>query len=301
MIRFTLISLLLLGAKYSQEVDSLVVNNVDSSSVSIQVADSLKTDISILPLSDSTSIDSTATSETIVEDNSTLDSEQPLPIIRDPGNKIVERLENDEPFFEIKSSIDVLRQQVDSLKKIISVYEEGKGAMPNINEELLDLIKIPQLRHRIELQNGTVVNGEIIEEDDLGVIVQTSIGQLAIEKDKIVDIGEDLPPTAKVELINEPFVDIYTDREEIVGSLKNIGTKRADFVRIIANLWSPTTQLLYQDSVFVSGQNTKYYTGIKSVTSLEPGSISEFKITISLDSKSEVSYRTYEVRWESYK
>jgi hypothetical protein len=301
MIRFTLISILLLGAKYSQEVDSLVVNNVDSSSVSIQVADSLKTDISIFPLSDSTSIDSTATSETIVEDNSTLDSEQPLPIIRDPGNKIVERLENDEPFFEIKSSIDVLRQQVDSLKKIISVYEEGKGAMPNINEELLDLIKIPQLRHRIELQNGTVVNGEIIEEDDLGVIVQTSIGQLAIEKDKIVDIGEDLPPTAKVELINEPFVDIYTDREEIVGSLKNIGTKRADFVRIIANLWSPTTQLLYQDSVFVSGQNTKYYTGIKSVTSLEPGSISEFKITIPLDSKSEVSYRTYEVRWESYK
>ena len=301
MIRFTLISILLLGAKYSQEADSIVVNNVDSSSVSIKRADSLKTDISILPLSDSTSIDSTATSETIVEDNSTLDSEQPLPIIRDPGNKIVERLENDEPFFEIKSSIDVLRQQVDSLKKIISVYEEGKGAMPNINEELLDLIKIPQLRHRIELQNGTVVNGEIIEEDDLGVIVQTSIGQLAIEKDKIVDIGEDLPPTAKVELINEPFVDIYTDREEIVGSLKNIGTKRADFVRIIANLWSPTTQLLYQDSVFVSGQNTKYYTGIKSVTSLEPGSISEFKITIPLDSKSEVSYRTYEVRWESYK
>tara|TARA_B000000477_G_scaffold70517_1_gene59169 strand:+ start:658 stop:1563 length:906 start_codon:yes stop_codon:yes gene_type:complete len=301
MIRFTLISILLLGAKYSQEVDSLVVNNVDSSSVSIRGADSLKTDISILPLSDSTSIDSTAMSETIVEDNSTLDSEQPLPIIRDPGNKIVERLENDESFFEIKSSIDVLRQQVDSLKKIISVYEEGKGSMPNINEELLDLIKIPQLRHRIELQNGTVVNGEIIEEDDLGVIVQTSIGQLAIEKDKIVDIGEDLPPTAKVELINEPFVDIYTDREEIVGSLKNIGTKRADFVRIIANLWSPTTQLLYQDSVFVSGQNTKYYTGIKSVTSLEPGSISEFKITIPLDSKSEVSYRTYEVRWESYK
>lgn len=301
MIRFTLISILLLGAKYSQEVDSLVVNNVDSSSVSIQGADSLKTDISILPPSDSTSKDSTAMSETIVEDINSLDSEQPLPIIRDPGNKIVERLENDEPFFEIKSSIDVLRQQVDSLKKIISVYEEGKGAMPNINEELLDLIKIPQLRHRIELQNGTVVNGEIIEEDDLGVIVQTSIGQLAIEKDKIVDIGEDLPPTAKVELINEPFVDIYTDREEIVGSLKNIGTKRADFVRIIANLWSPTTQLLYQDSVFVSGQNTKYYTGIKSVTSLEPGSISEFKITIPLDSKSEVSYRTYEVRWESYK
>ena len=224
-----------------------------------------------------------------------------LPTVRSSGNKSIERLESGEPFFEIKSSIDVLRQQVDSLKKIISVYEEGKGAMPNINEELLNLIKIPQLRHRIELQNGTVVNGEIIEEDDLGIIVQTSIGQLAIEKDKIIDIGEDLPPSAKVELLDEPFVDIYTDREEIVGTLKNIGTKRADFVRVIANLWSPTTQLLYQDSVFVSGQNTKYYTGIKSNTSLESGSIAEFKITVPIDSKDKVSYRTYEVRWESYK
>lgn len=128
-----------------------------------------------------------------------------------------------------------------------------------------------------------------------------SVYSILIEKDKIIDIVEDLPPSAKVELLAEPFVDIFTDREEIAGSLKNIGTKRADFVRIIASLWSPTTQLLYKDSVFVSGQNTKYYTGIKSVTSLEPGSTSEFKIIIPVDSKDKVSYRTYEVRWESYK
>ena len=54
-----------------------------------------------------------------------------------------------------------------------------------------------------------MVNGEIIEEDDLGIIVQTSIGQLAIEKDRIIDINEDLPPLAKVELLSEPLVDVY--------------------------------------------------------------------------------------------
>ena len=53
--------------------------------------------------------------------------------------------------------------------------------MPTIDEDLLNLIKVPQLRHRVELQNGTIVNGEIIEEDELGIIIQTSIGQLAIE------------------------------------------------------------------------------------------------------------------------
>ena len=82
-------------------------------------------------------------------------------------------------FLKIKN----LKDLKSILKKVISTYEEGKGAMPTIDEDLLNLIKVPQLRHRIELQNGTVVNGEIIEEDQLGVIIQTSIGQLAIEKD----------------------------------------------------------------------------------------------------------------------
>lgn len=301
MIKFSFISAFSILTVFSQETESSLINNNDTLNVAIQKTDSLEVDTTEASLNDVMNSIDINTNEQVNDKADTLNTAKPLPIVRDPGKKTIERLESGEQFFEIKSSIDVLRQQVDSLKKIISVYEEGKGAMPNINEELLDLIKIPQLRHRIELQNGTVVNGEIIEEDDLGIIVQTSIGQLAIEKDKIIDIGEDLPPLAKVEIINEPFVDIYTDREEITGTLKNIGTKRADFVRVVANLWSPTTQLLYQDSVFVSGQNTKYYTGIKSITSLDPGSITEFKMTIPVNSEDEVSYRTYEVRWESYK
>ena len=302
MIRLLLISIFSIFTLFSQEIDASLPNNNDKLDDEIQITDSLKVDsLLALPSKELIAPIDKNNNEQLSGSSDSLNTIKALPTVRSSGNKNIERLESGEPFFEIKSSIDVLRQQVDSLKKIISVYEEGKGAMPNINEELLNLIKIPQLRHRIELQNGTVVNGEIIEEDDLGIIVQTSIGQLAIEKDKIIDIGEDLPPSAKVELLDEPFVDIYTDREEIVGTLKNIGTKRADFVRVIANLWSPTTQLLYQDSVFVSGQNTKYYTGIKSNTSLESGSIAEFKITVPIDSKDKVSYRTYEVRWESYK
>ena len=236
----------------------------------------------------------------VVSDQDSVSEELLIPPVR---NLIIkkDKLDSDEPFFEIKSSIELLHKQVDSLKKVISTYEEGKGAMPTIDEDLLNLIKVPQLRHRVELQNGTVVNGEIIEEDELGVIIQTSIGQLAIEKNRIVDIMEDLPPSAKIEIVGEPFVDIFPDREEITGSIKNIGTKRADFVRVIANLWSPTTTLLHQDSVFISGQNQKYFTGIKSDAALEPGSIIEFKLVLPLNEGDDVSYRTYEVRWESYK
>ena len=72
-------------------------------------------------------------------------------------------------------------------------------------------------------------------------------------------------------------------------------------MRVIANLWSPTTELINYDSVFISGQNQKYYTGIRSDTALEPGSISKFRLVIPLVEGDDVSYRTYQIRWESYK
>ena len=298
--KFFYLILIFISVLFSQEIDSLGAMNGDSLTIQTLDPDSIaNSTIKNIPSTDNVSV---ADSVDTLEKSDTTKIVAPLPPIRDPQKRVVERLDTGESFFEIKSSIDVLREQVDSLKKIISVYEEGRGAIPNIDEDLLNLIKIPQLRHRIELQNGTVVNGEIIEEDDLGIIVQTSIGQLAIEKDRIIDISEDLPPLAKVELLSEPLVDVYIDREEIRGTVKNIGSKRADFVRVIANLWSPTTQLIYQDSVFISAQSAKFFTGIKSGTSLEPGSTSGFKIVISTSEKiDEVSYRTFEVRWESFK
>lgn len=298
--KFFYLILIFISVLFSQEIDSLGAMNGDSLTIQTLDPDSIANDT--IKNITSTGNVSVADSVDTLEKSDTTKIVAPLPPIRDPQKRVVERLDTGESFFEIKSSIDVLREQVDSLKKIISVYEEGRGAIPNIDEDLLNLIKIPQLRHRIELQNGTVVNGEIIEEDDLGIIVQTSIGQLAIEKDRIIDINEDLPPLAKVELLSEPLVDVYIDREEIRGTVKNIGSKRADFVRVIANLWSPTTQLIYQDSVFISAQSAKFFTGIKSGTSLEPGSTSEFKIVISTsETIDEVSYRTFEVRWESFK
>ena len=138
---------------------------------------------------------------------------KPLPEVRKLDTEL-KKLKPGEDFFEFKSSLDILKQQVDSLKKVLSTYEEGKGALPTLDEELLNLIKIPQLRHRIELQNGTIVNGEIIEENDLGIIIQTTIGQLAIEKDKIVNIKEDLPPMAKVELI-DAFKELKKNKDSI--------------------------------------------------------------------------------------
>ena len=163
-----LFRVLLLSSMIAQEKDTLSVINVDS--LQIEQID---------PIQNQTrEIDSTKLDKEKVYNDSLIQT-GPLPDVRVLRKK-TDKLESDEPFFELKSSIDLLHQQVDSLKKVISTYEKGKGAMPTIDEELLNLIKVPQLRHRIELQNGTIVNGEIIEEYELGIIIKKSIQIITI-------------------------------------------------------------------------------------------------------------------------
>ncbi len=208
-----------------------------------------------------------------------------------------EQLPMGEPFFDYKDGLQNLQTQIDSLKRVIRVIERSK-AIPAINEELLKLIQIPELQHRIELANGTVVVGEIIEETDARVIIQTAIGQLSIDKDKVVKIDEERPPAPKIELMSEPFVNVYPDREEIGGVVKNTGKTRADFVRIIANLWTPETELAYIDSAFAKGSTHEYNTGVITDTAIEPGATADFYIIAPIEEGGKtVEYRTYDIRW----
>ena len=69
---------------------------------------------------------------------------KPLPEVRKLDTEL-KKLEPGEDFFEFKSSLDILKQQVDSLKKVLSTYEEGKGALPNLDEELLNLKDLPEI------------------------------------------------------------------------------------------------------------------------------------------------------------
>ncbi|MEE8335899.1 MAG: hypothetical protein V3S48_05635 [Candidatus Neomarinimicrobiota bacterium] len=220
----------------------------------------------------------------------------PLPEIRSEGKKL-NILPPGPPFFEIQNNIEQLREKMDSLEKIVELYKT-RGGMTTVNEELLNLIRIPEFQHRVQLRNGTTVIGEILERSDLRILIQTSIGQLSIDMDKVELISDVLPPQALVELIGDPAVNIYPDREEIQGRVKNVGEKRADFVRIIASLWSADTNLAASDSVFINGSKKKYNTGIVSDTMLKPGSMGIFKIVIPVPEERKVEYRTYEVRWE---
>jgi len=220
----------------------------------------------------------------------------PVPDVRSEKDKSL-NLPPGPPFFEIQNNIEQLEERMDSLVKIIEVYKK-MGNTPTINKELLKLITIPEFQHRIQLVNGTIVVGEILERNELKILVQTSIGQLSIDRDKVELITDIQPAQALVEFVGDPVVNIYPDREEINGRVKNLGDNRADFVRIIVKLWSPDTNLAASDSVFISGSKRKYKTGIVSNTMLKPGSMGVFNIVIPLNTPGKVEYRTYEILWE---
>ncbi len=242
----------------------------------------------------STTVDIAAT-DTITSDTTALDTTLFPDVIIEKEKAA--KLPEGEPFFDYKDDLDILQIQIDSLKRVLRVLER-KSAIPPINKELLNLIKMPELQHRIELTNGTVVMGEIVEETDLEVIIKTSIGQLFIDKDKVVNIEEESSPAPKIELMSEPFVSVYPDREKITGVVKNAGKIRADFVRIIAKLWTPETELVTIDSAFAAGSEQEYKTGVSTDTAIEPGATASFTLTVPLaEGLPAVEYRTYDIRW----
>ena len=207
------------------------------------------------------------------------------------------QLQTGEHFFEYQNDIEFLQAQIDSLKKLVRVYSK-KDTMPEVQKALIDLLNKIKYSHRITLENGTVVRGQILNKTEDKIILDTDIGRLVLDKDFVTKIEKELPKTAKIELEGEPSIDLFPDRDVMTGRVKNIGEKRGDFVRVIANLWGKDTALISRDSSFVNGTVIQYNSGVITDTSIEPGESALFKVTIRFPAGSEVSYRTFDIRWE---
>ena len=211
-----------------------------------------------------------------------------------------QQLKFDELFFEYESNLKALEIEVDSLKSVVKGYEKGQS-MPNISREILDLIKIPETQSRIELQNGTVVSGEILQESDSTLTLNTRIGKLVLKKEMVVRMDELQKPGPKVVFLGDPFIDYYPDKQVFSGRVQNIGQVRADFVRVIGNLFDQTTQNTGMDSVFVKGSRVVYESNVVADTALEPGQTASYVLTIPIKKGQKTEYHTMDVHWNETK
>ena len=171
--------------------------------------------------------------------------------------------------------------------------------MPNVSREILDLIKVPEFQYRIELKNGTVVLGDILSETDSSLVLKTQIGQLVLKKEMVIRRDKHEEPEPKVIFLGDPFVNIYPDRHEFSGRVKNVGEKRADFVRVVTNLFTQTTKAAGQDSVFVKGSRIIYDSGVIADTALDPGQTATYSFPVKIKGRRKVQYHTMDIHWNT--
>ena len=208
-------------------------------------------------------------------------------------------LERAEPFYPLKETVEDIQAQLNDLHARVIEYET-RVSTPSFNTEVLKMIKIPQLNHEINLTNGTLIQGTIIQENMDQLIVQTQIGQLTIDKGNVEAIKEIAPATAKIDFVGDADEKNMAESRLYSGTVTNTGLQRADFVRIIYQLWGSETDLISSDSTFIEGTQLVYQSGIITDTALRPGETAEFFLEIKSPSDKKVQYITRDIHWDSY-
>jgi len=204
-----------------------------------------------------------------------------------------------EPFYTVEPKLEDIESEIAILKEQVMQYE-SQISTPNFNTEILKLIKAPIIKHEIQLSNGTTIQGTIIYENADEMIVETQIGQLKINKNEILKIEDVLPPIAILEFIGDGIEEIYQNKRAYKGTLKNIGLKRADFVRVIYSMYDEKSNLIVADSSFVSGEMKQYNSGIISDAALNQNNFADYYVEVEVPSNKIVKYFLREIRWEYY-
>ena len=105
-------------------------------------------------------------------------------------------------------------------------------------------------------------------------------------------------PAPKIKFLGDPFIDYYPDRQIFSGRIKNVGKKRADFVRVVGNLWDQATSLAGMDSIFVKGSRIVYDTDVIADTALEPGQTTTYTLIVPVKKGMKPQYHTMDIHWE---
>ena len=193
-----------------------------------------------------------------------------------------------------------LQYQINELKARVTEYESTLHA-PSLNSEILKLIKVPQLKHEIDIDNGTMIQGTILQENSVELIVQTRIGQLRIDKAHVVNIREVEPFVPEIALNEDTLEEqISSNQLNFSGSLTNVGGRRGDFIRVIYHFWENDTKIIFSDSTYINGNSVIYSNGVISDACLDPGETGTFNLLVNIPDSVNVTYWTKEIRAEVF-
>ena len=225
--------------------------------------------------------------------------------------------------YEIKklnSEINYLKEQIMALDVKSSLYSDPFDIY---NKEII-------------LNNGSSIFCKILSQNNNQIFVETLIGNLTIDRASVVRIVENITVLEDGQLSNEVIEisdqeeqqimedsdllnkrkqqssasivllgDIQESRDKsgntiLKGELQNIGTQRADLVRIDFILRKNFQGDIETLTAYAVGSSHIFKdTGIISNSSIKPGAIGEFKLIIPNSMGNFIGY-TYELDWDFY-
>ncbi len=232
--------------------------------------------------------------------NKDVDDSQPISVSTDFDNKPNKKnIRDADPFYPMDETMEDIQNQISDLKSRVIEYESRINRIA-LDPTLLKMVKTPSIQHEIELSNGTVVQGSILQEDMERIILKTQIGQIRIEKVDVIAIKETAPNSPDLKFNSEPSEKQFDDKRIFTGSIINEGMRRADFARVVFYLWDKETNLISSDSSFVEGSTFQYKSGIVTDSVIEPGQEAPFSVSVSASDTSRVEYITKEIHFNIY-
>ena len=235
---------------------------------------------------------------------------------------------------EIQSELHTNKAEIQNLRAVIkSLSKQLENQQVQENAEMWSS-SLGVYNQEIIMQSGTVYYGNIIYQDPEFVTLETLIGKLNINRNQIVRVVSHTVPEedntvefpnialnqsiASVEdgslLYNKPAevillgnITSYSDDKgdtKLAGNVKNIGGKRADFVKMNITLYRDWSKKLEPKtfSVFVDGE-THYLSpddsSMVSLNSISPKSEASFELLVPQSFGTVMSW-TYNIDYEQY-
>ena len=242
--------------------------------------------------------------------------------IPDPGKDYI----LNELSFEIKKMTAELKYLNEELENLKALSKMWVNPLAIYSKEII-------------MKNGSTVFGKIVYQDESSLKVETLVGYLIINRKDVVRIVDNVVTEAQAEYVPEQVRDSYTpppmpklaepkytspDRDQtgkysancvlmgnisekkdaqgnIVfnGEIKNIGGRRADFVKVdfvFRKNWSGETKTL---TTFIRGGYHTFDSGITTDATLLPGATGAFELYVPHDFGSFIGY-SYVIDWEEY-
>ncbi len=240
----------------------------------------------------------------------------------DPGKDYI----LNELSFEIKKMTAELKYLNEELENLKALSKMWVNPLAIYSKEII-------------MKNGSTVFGKVVYQDEESLKVETLVGYLIINRVDVVRIIDNVVTEEQAEYVPEQVRDSYTpppmpklaepqytspERDgskkysancvlmgnisekkdaqgNIVfnGEIKNIGGRRADFVKVdfvFRKNWSGETKTL---TTFIRGGYHTFDSGITTDATLLPGATGAFELYVPHDFGSFIGY-SYVIDWEEY-